>query len=166
MITRTCFFTYLRFSLLIKETVTWFGSGRPKNENIKKYKKFMSLRSLYPKIRFLGQKVWLWLPYRQTDRPTDRHIRKWIQRTCFQVFSNFSFNLSSKIGSILQTQNYLGLNTVTRNCFQVYCLHSDRGKKKQNTSFSIWFSYIEQPNNCNSLTISLYQILLWYQKHS
>ena len=35
-----------------------------------------------------------------THRQTDRHIRKWIQRTPFQGFRNFPFNLSSRIGPI------------------------------------------------------------------
>ena len=57
----------------------------------------MSQGSLDPKIRFIGQKVCS-VARVQTDRHTDRQTRKWIQRTPFQGFRNFSFNLSSRIG--------------------------------------------------------------------
>ena len=55
----------------------------------------MSQGSLDPKIRFLCQKV-----CSVARVQTDTQTRKWIQRTSFQGFRNFSFNLSSRIGSI------------------------------------------------------------------
>ena len=75
----------------------------------------MSQGSFSPKIRFLGQKVcsvarthtfWVKMALKitsrtQTDRQTDRQTRKWIQRTPFQVSGFFSFNLSSRIGPII-----------------------------------------------------------------
>ena len=63
----------------------------------------MSQGSLDPKIRFIGQKVCSVARVqtdRHTDRQTHRQTRKWIQRTPFQGFRNFSFNLSSRIGPI------------------------------------------------------------------
>ena len=59
----------------------------------------MSQGSFSPKIRFIGQKMWP-ITRAHTDRHTDRQTRKWIQRTPFQGFRNFSFNLSSRIGPI------------------------------------------------------------------
>ena len=59
----------------------------------------MSQGSLDPKITFLCQKVCS-VARMQTHRQTDRQTRKWIQRTPFQGFRNFSFNLSSRIGPI------------------------------------------------------------------
>ena len=50
--------------------------------------------SFIPKIRFLGQKV-CFVARRQTHRETDTQT-KWIQRTPFQDFRNFSFNLSTE----------------------------------------------------------------------
>ena len=38
----------------------------------------------------------------RADRQTHRQTRKWIQRTPFQGFRNFSFNLSSRIGPIIE----------------------------------------------------------------
>ena len=55
----------------------------------------------YPikKIRFLSLKVYSVACW-QTDTHTDRQTWKWKQRTLFQGFRNFSFNISSKIGPI------------------------------------------------------------------
>ena len=55
----------------------------------------MSQGALNPKIRFLGQKVCS-VAHIQTDRHTDKHARKWIQRALFQGFRIFS----SRIGPI------------------------------------------------------------------
>ena len=55
----------------------------------------MSQGSLDPKIRFIGQKV-----CSVARVQTGRQTRKWIQRTPFQGFRNFPFNLSSRIGPI------------------------------------------------------------------
>ena len=64
----------------------------------------MSQGSFDPKIRFIGQKVCS-VARVQTDRQTDTHTdtqtRKWIQRTPFQDFRIYSFNLSSRIGPII-----------------------------------------------------------------
>ena len=62
--------------------------------------------SLDPKIRFLGQKVSS-VALVQTDRQT----RKWILRTPFQGFRNFSFNLLSRSGPII---NLLKFNQVIK----------------------------------------------------
>ena len=65
-------------------------------KNKQKNKKIlMSQGSLDPKIRFLCQKV-----CSVARVQTDRQTRKWIQRTPFQGFRNFSVNLSSRIGPI------------------------------------------------------------------
>ena len=60
-----------------------------------------------PKDRFLGQKVCP-VASEQTDTQTHTHTRKWIQRTPFQGFRNFSFNLSSRIDPItrIDTQHH------------------------------------------------------------
>ena len=74
----------------------------------------MSQGSLDPKIRFIGQKVCSVARVqtdRHTDRQTHRQTRKWIQRTPFQGFRNFSFNLSSRIGPIL----------IQKSIFKIHC---------------------------------------------
>ena len=54
----------------------------------------MSQGSFSPKNRFLGQKVCSVA----REQTTHRHTLTWIQRTSFQGFRNFSFNISSRIG--------------------------------------------------------------------
>ena len=64
----------------------------------------MSQGSLYPKIRFLAQKLWSVARVqrnRQTHTQTDRQTRKGLQRAPFHGFRISSFNLSSRIGPII-----------------------------------------------------------------
>ena len=74
------------------------ANKKRKNENFKKQKIhffLMSQFSLDPKNRFLAQKMCS-VARVQTD--THTQTQKWLQRTPFQGFRNFSFNLSSRIG--------------------------------------------------------------------
>ena len=63
------------------------------SKNKKMHFFFMSQGSLDPKIRFLGQKM-----FSVACVQTDTQTQKWLQRTPFQGFRIFFFNLSSRIG--------------------------------------------------------------------
>ena len=68
----------------------------------------MSQGSVNPIIRFLGQNMWS-VARERTDAP-HRRTRKWKQRTPFQGFSNFPFNLPSRIAPISIFQDNIHKN--------------------------------------------------------
>ena len=80
----------------------------------------MSQGTLDPKSRFLGQKM-CFVARVQTDTQTDRQTRKWIHRTPFQGFRNFSFSLSSRIGPIDKRGSTDVLSEDSAQCFAFNC---------------------------------------------
>ena len=80
-----------------KSTIEDFSKNEKKKTQKKTRFFLMSQGSLNLRIRFLGQKV-----FSEARVQTCRQTRKWIQRTPFQGFRNFSFNLSSRVGPLVQ----------------------------------------------------------------
>ena len=112
----------------------------------------MSQGSLNQKIWFLGQKL---CPVARSH--TDTQTRKWIQRTHFQGFRIFSYNLSSRIDQIIPPLSFpfslpLSCSLFSRN-IHVLSIYDNPVSRKRTSKASISLTSMERRD--------IYAMALW-----